>query len=73
MSSSNRIQISDPKYYLVGKKLVMVARKIDRKPDVIEGSSKHRTQRVVGEGRGRSPAKCYIDIPIQYSCQKIDK
>lgn len=63
--SSSQIPISDPKYYLVGKKLVMVAREISKKPDVVKGSSRHRTQRVVGRGRGESPARCYILQPIR--------
>jgi hypothetical protein len=54
--------IYDPKYYLVGRKLVVIARDIDIQ--VTEGSGKHRRQTAVARGKS-DYAKCYIDIPAQ--------
>jgi len=52
-------EIFDPKYVLVGEKLVCVARKIG-KPRVRKGSSAHRTQEVTAEGTQSDPARCFI-------------
>ncbi len=56
--------IDDPKYYLVGKKLVLIARDITKK-ETISGSGAHRIQRVFGKGTKTSPAKCYIEISAE--------
>ena len=54
--------ITDPNYYLIGRKLVVIAR--DIKVEVTEGSGRHRTQRAVARGKG-DYAKCFIDIPVE--------
>jgi|GEM_PF-2129962 hypothetical protein len=54
--------IDDPKFHLVGRKLVLIARDISDK-ETISGSGTHRTQRVFGRGTKTSPARCYIEIP----------
>ncbi|WP_290597693.1 hypothetical protein [Archaeoglobus sp. JdFR-39] len=56
------IPIYDKKYYLVGRKLIVIARDISKR--VIPGSSRHRTQMAVASGKG-DYAKCYIDIPAK--------
>mgnify|MGYP000415605316 CR=1 FL=1 len=52
-------KIYDPKYMLVGEKLVCIADKFS-KPKLIDKSSAHRGQQIVAEGSKTSPARCYI-------------
>ena len=66
------VEIYDPKYVLVGEKLVCIARKFSR-PKVIRGSSAHRTQRVIAEGTLTSPAKCYIEKVARIVKDKFQK
>jgi len=62
-SESEGIPIYDKKYYLVGRKLIVIARTIS-KPKVIPGSSRHRTQMAIASGK-EDYARCYIDIPAR--------
>ena len=57
-------EIYDPKYVLVGEKLICIGRDI-YKPQVRPGSSKHKTQQIVVEGTYRNPARCFISKPAR--------
>lgn len=49
------IEIYDTQHMLVGESIVYVARKIG-KPNLFEGSNKHRSNRLVVDGTDRDPA-----------------
>ena len=65
-------EIYDPKYVLVGEKLVCIARNFS-KPEVVEGSSAHRTQKIVAKGTLTNPAKCYIARAARIVKDKFDR
>ena len=65
-------EIYDPKYILVGEKIVCIARKFS-KPELVKGSSADRTRKIVAEGTLTSPAKCYIAKVARIVKDKFDR